>query len=207
MKTMLRPVLVLLLAVFLPISVATAAVPQEAFIAKLGQDAITLLADKGITPAKRKAEFGRMLRTNFDLKTVGRFVLGRHWRTATPTQQAEYQRLFETMVVTVYTQRFDAYAGQQFEVAGSAPLGDSKGDVQVKSIIKQMDGPPVAVEWRVRSNAGQYQIVDVVVEGVSMSLTQRSDFDSVVAQGGVDGLIADLKNRVATGTTKSAAKS
>lgn len=188
---------VLLVAFLLPTVAALAAAPEEAYIDKLGQQVVTILGDKEMGDAKRKAGFSKLLTGNFDLKTIGRFVLGRHWRDATPEQQKEYQGLFEKMVVTVYTQRFSDYSGQQLVVKGSVPAEGSK-DTFVKSEIQQGEGaPPVAVEWRVRPMGKGYRIVDAVVEGVSMSVTQRSDFDAIVAQGGIDGLIQELKNRVA----------
>jgi len=190
---------ILLVAILLPVSAAMAAAPQETYIDKLGKDVVTLLAEKEMPEATRKAGFAKLLKGNFDLKTIGRFVLGRHWREASEAQQVEYQRLFEQMVVTVYTQRFSDYSGQQLLVKGSVPAEGSESDVFVKSEIQQGGGaPPVAVEWRVRDiGGGKFKIVDAVVEGVSMSVTQRSDFDAIVAQGGIDGLLTELKNRVA----------
>lgn len=190
---------ILLVALLLPIGAALAATAEENYIDKLGKDVVVLLADKDMADAKRKAGFGKLLTTNFDLKTIGRFVMGRHWREASDAQQQEYQKLFEKMVVGVYTQRFSDYSGQQLAVLGSVPAGGSSKDVFVKSEIRQAEegAPPVAVEWRVRPEGNSFKIVDAVVEGVSMSVTQRSDFDAIIAQGGIDGLIAELKNRVA----------
>jgi len=190
--------LILLAAILLPLQLVFAATPQETFIDQLGQKAIAVLADKSMAPDARHAAFGKMLHENFDLKTIGRFTLGRHWRDASDAQKTQYQELFEKMVVTVYTQRFDNYAGQQFSVKGSTPVDGAASDTLVHSSIVQTEqgAPPVAVDWRVRTEAGQNKIIDVMVEGVSMSLTQRNDFDGVVAQGGVDGLIKDLQARV-----------
>jgi len=190
--------LILLAAVLLPLQLLLAATPQETFIDHMGQQAISVLADKSMTLDGRHAAFAKLFNQNFDLKTIGRFVLGRHWREASDDQKAQYQQLFEKMVITVYTQRFDNYAGQQFSVHGSTPVDGAASDVLVHSQIVQTEqgAPPVAVDWRVRSEGSQNKVVDVMVEGVSMSLTQRNDFDGVVAQGGMDGLIRDLQARV-----------
>lgn len=188
---------------------ASAATPQEAFISELGQRAIRVLADPSYTPVKRHTEFAKILNTNFDLDKIGKFVLGRHIREASSTQFAEYQKLFQKMVVTVYTQRFDNYAGQKFSVKGSTPVDGSENDMLVHSIIEQTGGDaPIDVDWRVRQSGQTMKIIDVVVSGVSMSVTQRSDFDAVIAQSGMDGLLANLRERVAsaTGTAPAAAK-
>jgi phospholipid transport system substrate-binding protein len=147
--------LILLAALLLPLQLVFAATPQEDFINHLGQQAISVLADKSMTLDARHAAFAKMFNQNFD-------------------------------------------AGQQFSVHGSTPVDGPGSDVLVHSQIVQNEqgAPPVAVDWRVRSENGQNKIIDVMVEGVSMSLTQRNDFDGVVAQGGIDGLIKDLQARV-----------
>lgn len=205
----MRWIAVLLLALVVPMgaAIAAASTPQEAFVDKLGQQAVGVLNDNSVTAGKRHGVFAKMLTDDFDLKTIGHFVLGRHWREASDEQQEKYQQLFSKMIVSVYTARFDNYAGQQFVVKGFTPVDGAPNDTMVHSQILQTDGgPPVAVDWRVRQqdNPNDYKIVDVMVEGVSMSVTQRSEFDSIVAQGGIDGLLTDLQNRVSNGTSSVA---
>ncbi len=179
---------------------AMAATPQETFINGLGQKAISVLGDPSVTVAKRHATFAKLFIANFDLDKIGHFVLGRHWSEATPAQQAQYQKLFQQMVITVYTQRFDNYAGQKFSVKGSTPVDGADTDTMVHSVIEQADGQaPIAVDWRVRTTGSTNKIIDVAVEGVSMSVTQRSDFDAVVQQSGIDGLLQNMKSRVDNG--------
>jgi phospholipid transport system substrate-binding protein len=130
------------------------------------------------------------------MDTIGRFALGRYWNTASPAQQKEYSALFKKMVVEVYTQRFGDYKGQKFEVKSARPVGN--GDALVTSFIIPTDGGDnIQVDWRVRNKNGAMKIVDVLVSGVSMSVTQRSDFSSVIQQGGgkIDVLIDYLRKK------------
>jgi len=106
----------------------------------------------------------------------------RYWRTATAGEKKEYQALFEKMVVEVYSRRFGEYEGQVLEVRSSRK--DSERDVTVQSFIVPDSGPEIQVDWRVRKKDGRYRVIDVVVEGVSMALTQRSEFASVIQRGG-----------------------
>ena len=199
MKSLGRLSFALLLVLAAP---AWAATPQETFISNLGQHVVTMLGDAKVSIANRHAEFAKLFTSNFDLDKIGRFVLGRHWNEATDAQQAEYQSLFKKMVISVYTQRFDGYAGQKFTVKGSTPVDGVDTDVMVHSQIEQTDGQaPIDVDWRVRTTGGTNKIIDVMVSGVSMSVTQRGDFDGVIQQSGVDGLIQDMKTRIASGTT------
>jgi phospholipid transport system substrate-binding protein len=167
----------------------------EAFVGSMAKRALDFLGNTQQTQAQKTESFRKLLEDNFDMETIGRFTLGTYWRTATPAQRTEYQRLFRKRVVEIYSQRFSEYKGQKFETAGARPEGDT--DSVVRSfIIPQDGGPRVLVEWRVRHRDGRYRIVDVLVEGVSMSVTQRSDFASIIQRGGGDiqVLLDHLKN-------------
>lgn len=167
----------------------------EKLIISLGDKAIAFLNNKALTDAQRTQEFTTLLRTHFDLKTLGRFALGRYWRASTKEQRSEYQSLFEQMVVDVYSGRFKEYSGQKFIVNGSRQ--DSAKDTLVNSVIIPKDGKEIKVDWRVRRKKdGSFKVIDVIVAGVSMSVTQRSDFSAVIQRGGgnVDALISHLKD-------------
>lgn len=165
------------------------------FVQKMGDQALTELTGKEISDSEREKRVRTMLRQNFDVKTIGQFVLGRHWRNATEKQRTEYLDLFEDMIVTTYAQRFEEYAGQQFKATGSQPASSKSKDRIVQSQVLQKDGPPVKVEWRVRDFGGKPKVIDVLIENVSMSVTQRADFDAVIQSGGgkIDALLASLR--------------
>ena len=165
-----------------------------AFIQNMGNEALTSLTARDLPSAERASRVRTLLRNNFDVPTISRFVLGRGWNTATEAQKAEYQKLFEDMIVKTYTKRFADYSGQSFKVNSSAPTDN--GDSIVRSQILQNDGPPVQVDWRVRPKGGHMKVVDVVVEQISMSQTQRSDFESVMGSNGdVEALLKSLRAR------------
>ena len=152
------------------------------FVDTLGKDAVSVMANRGFNKAQRIERFRAMLQTNFDIPTIARFVLGRYWNLATPDQQQEYFKLFEEMVVRSYADRFDTYNGETFHITSSRAEGDH--DAFVATEIHRLNGPPVNVEWRVRQRDERLGIIDVVVEGVSMSVTQRQEFSSVIQSKG-----------------------
>ncbi len=164
------------------------------YVQRVADRGIGIIASPGMTEAQRRASFATLLDNSFDMDTIGRFALGVHWRNATPAQKAEYLKLFRQMIIAVYSNRFNDYDGQSL-IAKSFRMG-SATDTIVNSLLKQKDGSPdVLVDWRVRYKNGSYKIVDVIVEGVSMSVTQRSDFSSVIQQGGgnIDALLDTLR--------------
>ena len=154
----------------------------QKFISVMGDKAISFLSNNSLSQPDKEKEFAKLLNRNFDMETIGRFALGRYWNSATDAQKSEYQKLFKNMIVRIYAGRFNGYNGHGFDVASFKDSG--KKDILVTSYIVPNGGSKVQVDWRVRSNKGQYKIIDVIIEGVSMSLTQRSDFSSVIQRGG-----------------------
>ncbi|SLN32412.1 MlaC/ttg2D family ABC transporter substrate-binding protein [Oceanibacterium hippocampi] len=163
------------------------------FVADLGREAITLLTEQERSTDERRADFDRILTSYFDLDSISRFVLGRHWRVATEAQRDEFRTLFRQFVIKAYAERLSAYSGEEFTVKGARD-DNGKGYI-VESRIERQNGPPVRVDWRLRERDEGLRIVDVVVEGVSMAITQRADFNAAIAaEGGkVDGLLKRLR--------------
>lgn len=172
---------------------AHAAGSASSMISGLAQKAIAVMQDAGASEAAKKAKLQSLLVSNFDLNAASKFALGRAWREATPAQQAEYRKLYQAMIVEVYSRRFGDYNGETFLVKGETK--QANGDVLVNSVVKSAGSNGIKVDWRVRKN----RVVDVIVEGVSMAVTQRSDFAAVIERGGgkLDALLSYLRNQAA----------
>ncbi len=166
---------------------------SKEFIDGLAQKAISFLENPLLTQEQRRAAFRDLLIDRFDMKTLARFSMGRYWRQTTKAQKSEYFKLFEEMIIEVYSRRFDEYKGQSINVSKARPEGSS--DIIVTSYLGQTDGSEIQIDWRVRYKDQRYRVVDVIVEGVSMAMTQRSDFASVIQRGGgqVHVLISHLR--------------
>ncbi len=169
----------------------------QVFIEGLAEEAVSALTAEGVTREERITRFGQLFNHNFDVQTIGKWVLGRYWRSATDAEKEAYLKLFEEYVVITYVERFDQYSGEKLQVVKS--LAEPGKDALVFSQIKRPSGgEAIRVDWRVRSNADVYKIIDVYVEGISMSQTQRKEFTSVIrANGGtVSGLMDVLRTQI-----------
>lgn len=185
----LAAALVLVVALF---SSASAQQTPTSLVENLGGKAIRILADKSATDADKHQSFENLFNEGFDVPLVARIVLGRYWRTATPEQRDEYVKLFHRYIVDTYTARLNAYSGQTFDVTGEQKLSDK--ETLVRSVIQEPGGPELKVDWRVLSENGELRIVDVIVEGVSMAITHRSEFASVISKtGNVETLLEKLR--------------
>ena len=171
-----------------------AASEASEFVRKLGDDTIAVLATPDTTAEQRKARFRELLDEGFAVETIGRFVLGRYWRAATPAQRSDFLRLFREFILETYAGRLGTYAGETSKVIKELPLDEK--DTLVSTEIRSPDGPPIRVDYRVRARPAGLKIIDVFVEGVSLITTQRAEFASVINRtGGVEGLLELLRER------------
>jgi len=181
---------------------ASAAEPWDeaaaVFVQTLADDAVANLTSKDNSKAERIAHFRRLFKAHFAVRGIGQWILGRHWKKANPAEQEEYLALFEDLMVVSYVDRFAQYAGESLHIHKS--LTSDAVNATVFSEIHRLEGtPPVRVDWRVQRKGDEMKIVDVVVEGSSMSNTLRSDFSSIIRQKGgrVAGLLEALREKTA----------
>ncbi len=168
---------------------------EAAFIQSLANQAVEVLRDESLPSESREARFRDLLQDGFAIDKIGRFVVGKYWRQMTPEQQGDYLDLYAEWVLKTYSSRLGGYLGQTFEVTKS--VATDKGDIFVSSRIKHpFDAEPIRVDWRVRNINGKPKVIDIVVGGTSMLVTQRSEFSAVLDKGGIEGLLDTMRLRV-----------
>jgi phospholipid transport system substrate-binding protein len=208
--TAMRVIRTLLFAVALAFVAAPAGADDansaaSAFMQSLGSEAIAELTNPDVAQPEREARFRTLLDQHFDVPAIAKFTLGRYWRTATDEQRAEFSKLFEDFIVQSYSTRFSEYHGESFQVAGSTT--DQTGITVVHSKIDMPSSEDIRVDWHLRPRDASFAIVDIVVEGVSMAVTQRSEFASVIqSRGGVAGLLDALRAKNAQSADSSGAQ-
>lgn len=175
---------------------AFADVQSEArdLIKSMASTVIGMLGNKGVSSAQREAKFREIYRANFDHPVIGRYVMGRAWAQASESERTEYLGLFETYIAKVYSAQLATYKGETFDVQGSEADGDG-AVVNSRIVDKQRT---VEIKWRLRKTAGRLLVRDVIIEGLSMSLTQQREFASVFqARGGTPaGLIKAIREKI-----------
>jgi phospholipid transport system substrate-binding protein len=160
-----------------------------AFINQLGVQAIQVLGPAVPMP-QRVQRFRELFAADFDLSGIARFTLGRYWNVATPDQQQQYLGLLQEYLAQAYAGRLAQYAGEKFTALNAQQQGD---ETIVFSEITRNDGGKIHVEWHL-VNTGGWKITDAYVAGVSMKITQRDEFASVIQQGG--GQVQYLLDRI-----------
>jgi phospholipid transport system substrate-binding protein len=160
----------------------------------VGQNVLKTLRDPGLSAQQKFDQLVQLLSGPIDLNLVARLILGRYWRTASDAQRTEYLKLFRAFALHTLATRLDVYGGQDFEVTGAKDVGGQDALVTTRILS---GGPPVEVDWRVRELADHSLVaIDVIVEGVSLVVTQRSEFGAVIERQGMDGLLSELRRRI-----------
>lgn len=181
------------------VSVAALGTPAQAadgqaFVTAFGSKLIGIInSDKSLVE-KRQAVLP-LVQENVDIATIGKFCLGRYWRTASPDQQARYLALFNQVLVGAVTDRIGDYKGVSFKVTGST--NTPNGELVSAQIMRP--GQPVAEMGVLIARDGGLKIVDMIGEGTSLRLTQRQDYSSYLARNGgnVETLIKALERQIA----------
>jgi phospholipid transport system substrate-binding protein len=175
---------------------ATAADPSV-FMSDMWKRAAEILGKKA-PQTERLARFRELFQASFDGPGIARFVLGRYWRSASPDEQQEFLSLFEDYVVFVYGTRFSSLNGEKLKIRGSR--AEEGGVIVSTEMINPGSEAPVKIDWRLVTDRGVFKINDVVIEGISMMVTQRSEFASVIQRHGgqVSGLLSMMREKTKT---------
>ena len=164
------------------------------YVISTTEKAIKTLTDESIDPQEKEARFGKLFDENFDIPSISRFVLGKYWKSATTTQKKEFIVTFRNYIVKTYSSRFSEYTGEKLTLINSENESNPKLFI-VHTALNREDAPPIKVDWRVGLKKDRYVILDIIIEGISLAITQRSEFVSVIDQndGNVDNLIKLLR--------------
>ena len=170
------------------------AAKAENFIKNITQQGIEELVNSNVSAAEKNARFTKLFNQDLDLDFIGKFVLGRYWRTATPQQRKDFIDVYRKLNIQTWSARFNEFKGKHFEFLGSES-SKSPDQVFVNTQVPMSEGAPASVKWRVKETNGKYRIVDIIIENVSLAQTARSEYTGYIQKSpdGINGLIKDLR--------------
>jgi phospholipid transport system substrate-binding protein len=154
----------------------------------------TMKNGRSLGQSGRYAALAPIVSGVFDVPFMARLAVGPGWTSLTAAQQQQIVAAFGRYVSATYADRFDSYSGQQLQVTGAQPYATG---VIVETKIIETGSDPVTISYLMRRNSGTWQIADVYLDGtISQLATQRSEFHSILARQGVNGLIMALNRKV-----------
>ena len=169
----------------------------EEFIKTTTAKGVEEIINANVSDAEKDKRFYDLLNAALDMDFIGQFVLGRNWKTATPTQRSDFIKVYRDLNIKTWSKRFNEFKGKHFIFKGTKS-SSSKGQVFVNTEVPMDQGAPAKVLWRVREKNGTYKIVDIIIEGVSIAQASRSEYTSFIKNnpGGLDALIKDLNDKL-----------
>lgn len=182
------------------LSFADEAKNVEKFVNDLGNKIIRTADNKNLTLIQKREEMIKIIDSVIDAEWISKFVLGKHYRSATAEQKLEFKDLYHEFMVQTYSPQFTGYNGEKFSITS---VTKDENYYTAKCLFYPKNSEPIVnLDFRVRKNTNpkinsEFLVFDIVAEGVSLIETQRSEFGTVITNDGIDKFLKDLKARIA----------
>jgi phospholipid transport system substrate-binding protein len=170
-----------------------AADPAEAMVRSTADAVLAILRDDSLDSEAKQAKLEVLLVANADFATISKLVLARNWTKLAESDREEFQVLFRRYLTATYGRNVDEYSDEDIEILGSRE--EARGDRTVSTKVVRNGPDDLLVDYRLRQFDGNWKIIDVVAEGVSMVSNLRSQFQEIVSQGGTEKLMKILREK------------
>ena len=158
---------------------------QENFVTSFADSAISILSSDSLSDADRTSSFTELVMSSIDLNLISKFVLSKAWKNASDEQKEEYLIAFKDYFVNSYANKLDQYTGEKVDVIGSQEAG--KYVIVESNIIREgTDTLKINLKWRLLNKDNQIKIIDLNIEGISLVIAQREEFQSFLSNNDYD---------------------
>ncbi|MBS0335395.1 MAG: ABC transporter substrate-binding protein [Proteobacteria bacterium] len=174
-------------------AVAAAATAPDALVRSVVEEVLGVIKQNNDQKTLRTLAEQKVL-PYFDFNQMTQMAAGKAWRDATPEQKKALENGFRALLVNTYTSSLSRTSGGDKTVdVKPLPASAAKGEVLVKTIVRQAGRPPFAIDYRMEDASGDWKVVDVTIENVSLVANYRGTFASEISRSGIDGLIKALE--------------
>ena len=168
---------------------------EEKFVSNFADNAISILSNESLTASQKNIQFTELVMSSIDMNLISKFVLSKYWKLATDDQKKAYLAAFKQYFISSYANKLDQYSGEKVIIVSS---NAAKKFVIVKSNIVRdgTDTLKIELDWRLLTRDGQTKIIDLSIEGISLIIAQREEFQSFLANNdnSLDALINKLNS-------------
>ncbi len=199
-RPVISPVISIVMAYLLLTLSGTGAGAQAAnegaakFVQDMGDQVISIVAAEDMSADSRKEALDAVLRDGVGIEQISEYVVAGQWEKASDDERARFQDVFSDYLIAAYLRLVTNAGPKSFAVTSTKEQGT--GQSAVATYIENTSGEPLNLSWIVSDQSGNYEITDVMVEGVSQAKTYREEFAGVAASRGVDGLTDALERKV-----------
>ena len=168
---------------------------EEKFVSNFADNAISILSNESLNASQKNIQFTELVMSSIDMNLISKFVLSKYWKLATDDQKKAYLAAFKQYFISSYANKLDQYSGEKVVIVSS---NAAKKFVIVKSNIVRdgTDTLKIELDWRLLTRDGQTKIIDLSIEGISLIIAQREEFQSFLANNNnsLDALISKLNS-------------
>ena len=158
---------------------------EENFVTSFADSAISILSSDSLSDAERTSSFTELVMSSIDLNLISKFVLSKAWKNASDEQKENYLIAFKDYFVSSYANKLDQYTGERVDVIGSQEAG--KYVIVESNIVREgTDTLKINLKWRLLNKNNQIKIIDLNIEGISLVIAQREEFQSFLANNDYD---------------------
>ena len=158
---------------------------EENFVTSFADSAISILSSDSLSDAERTSSFTELVMSSIDLNLISKFVLSKAWKNASDEQKEKYLIAFKDYFVNSYANKLDQYTGEKVDVIGSQEAG--KYVIVESNIIREgTDTLKINLKWRLLNKDNHIKIIDLNIEGISLVIAQREEFQSFLANNDYD---------------------
>jgi phospholipid transport system substrate-binding protein len=196
MRTKIAVLLALAASLF-ALNLQSQALGPEELVRKVTADVLEAVkTDKDLLADRKRALAlaEQKVLPHVDFREAAQLAVGKPWWKATPAQQERIVTEFRGLLIRIYSNALDTYRGQTMQVL---PVRMAAGatETTVRNRYLKPGAPPVPVEYAMKKTPEGWKIYDITVEGVSLVLTYRSEFEQITRTSGIDGLIKRLAEK------------
>ena len=154
---------------------------------------IAVLEDTELSQEERRQRIEALAFAVFDFQTMSKLVLARNWKRLDGPQRETFVSEFKVYLSRNYGSRLDRF--RQTDVMITGARVEPRNDVTVFSQVAVGEYAGVELDYRLRHRKGQWRVIDVVIEGVSLVANFRSQFREVLSRKGPEALIRQLQKK------------
>ena len=158
---------------------------EEKFVSTFTEEAISILSNDTINDSEKTKAFTSLVMSSIDLSLISKFVLARSWKESSDDQKQRYLIAFKDYFVNSYANKLDQYSGEKIAIIDSEEAG--KYVIVNSNIVREgTDTLKINLKWRLLNRDGQIKIIDLNIEGISLIIAQREEFQSFLANNNYD---------------------
>ena len=167
--------------------------PAYAMMERTVAEVLAILKDPSGTPETRRDALEQIAYDRFNFRRMSKLVLHRNWKRFSEEQQGEFVDEFTKYLADDYGSRIERYSQEEVAILGEQ--AEPRGDVTVKTKIVGGENDGALVDYRLRDEGGDWKIIDVVIEGISMVANFRDQFRDAMGKGTPEDLLQKLRDK------------